>query len=48
VYVTTPPAEGRANEAVVKALSDYLNIPRSRIRIVRGDKNRNKIIDISD
>ena len=38
--------EGRANEAVIKALSEYFKIPRNRIRVLLGLKNRNKIIEI--
>lgn len=48
VYVTCPPVDGKANEAVEKALSDHWNISRSRIRILRGETSRNKIIEICD
>lgn len=45
--VKSPPHEGRANEAVIAALSDYFDIPKSLLSIVRGQTGRTKIIDIS-
>ncbi|HNX81796.1 MAG TPA: DUF167 domain-containing protein [Candidatus Omnitrophota bacterium] len=46
VFVKAPPHEGKANEAVVEALSDYFDLSKSRITIVRGHTSRNKIIEI--
>jgi uncharacterized protein (TIGR00251 family) len=47
VYTTAPPDKNKANQAVIKLLSGKLNIPKSKIIIVRGKKSRNKIIQIS-
>lgn len=38
--------EGKANEAVIKLLSRYFDLPKSRIVIKTGHKSRNKIIDL--
>lgn len=46
VHVRAPAKEGMANEAVIKALGAYFNIPKSRIRIAKGLGSKNKIIDI--
>jgi len=46
VYVSKPPADGLANEAVIKLLSDYLKVPKSRLSIVSGLKSRNKVVQI--
>jgi len=46
VRVRAPATEGRANDAVIKALSDYLSVPKSRISIYRGSSGKNKIVDI--
>lgn len=46
VRVTAPPAEGKANTAVVKLLSDALGVSRSRIAIVRGHRARQKVIEV--
>ncbi len=36
-----------ANKRVVEVLARYLCIPRSKIRLIRGGKKRNKIYEIS-
>ena len=46
VWVREAPEKGKANEAVIKALSDYLGVPRSRLTISSGHTSRNKIIEI--
>jgi uncharacterized protein (TIGR00251 family) len=46
VYVTAPAIEGRANEAAVEALAEYFGVSRSRVRITRGDKAREKVVEI--
>lgn len=50
VRVTVAPADGAANKAVVKALSEALSLPSSRIRIVKGATSHRKLIrfQISD
>ena len=47
VRVKEKAIEGRANEAVRGALSEYLRIPRNRIRVIKGLKSRNKVIEVS-
>ena len=46
VKVSAPATEGRANDAVIRALSDYLSVPKNRISIYRGSSGKNKIVDI--
>lgn len=48
IAVTSPPFEGRANETVIELLSEYLNLPKSRIKITHGLKSRNKTVMIAD
>jgi uncharacterized protein len=47
IKLDAPAIEGRANSRLVEVLSDYLNIPKSSIRIVKGLKSRNKIVKIA-
>lgn len=47
VRVKEPPREGRANEAVIAALSAHFRVPRSRITIVRGASGKAKTVDIT-
>ena len=47
VHVKAPAKEGRANEAVVKVLSEYFGRPKSAVSIVKGRKNKIKVLLIS-
>ncbi len=44
--VTAPPAEGAANDALIQLISSELRIPKSTIRIVRGQKSRYKTLTV--
>ena len=47
VSVTAPPEDGRANEAVIEVLADWLGIKRRQIEILSGASNRNKVVRVS-
>ena len=46
VYTTTVPEKGRANDAVIELISDYLDVPKSRIKILKGLTGRDKLVTI--
>lgn len=46
VYVRERAAEGAANAAVVKAVAEYLGVPKSRVSIRRGHTARIKTLEI--
>ena len=46
VKVNSPAIEGKANKAVIKVLADYFNVKKNQISIVKGEKSRNKLIQI--
>jgi len=46
IRLTAPPVEGRANQALIEFLAKALDIPRSMIEIVAGQKGRNKLVAI--
>ncbi|MCX6730087.1 MAG: DUF167 domain-containing protein [Candidatus Portnoybacteria bacterium] len=46
IFVKEPAKEGKANEAIIKLLAKYFDIPRSKINIILGFKNKKKIISI--
>ena len=48
VKVKAKPEKGMANKEVVKLLSIYFKIPESKIRLIKGFKERNKIFEIKD
>ncbi len=47
VHVKEPPEKGKANNAIIKALSKHFNIPSSKINIISGHTSKQKIIEIS-
>jgi uncharacterized protein len=44
IRVTAAPEDGRANEAVLRLLSDVLSVPRKDLSIVSGHTARDKIV----
>ena len=46
VRVKEKAIEGRANEAVVKLLSQYFGCPKSNVSVAIGLKSKNKVIII--
>ncbi|HYZ27409.1 MAG TPA: DUF167 domain-containing protein [Thermoleophilaceae bacterium] len=44
VRVTAPPVDGRANKAACKLLAEICGIPPTRVEVVRGASNRDKVI----
>ena len=47
-YLTVPPIDGKANDALIRLLSKEFHIAKTSIKIVRGEKSRNKVIEIPD
>jgi len=47
VYVTAPPEDGRANEAAVQVIAEWLGVKRRDVEIVRGATNRNKVVRVA-
>lgn len=48
VRVAAPPVEGKANKAIIAFLSDLLDIPKSKIDILKGETGRLKTLDLPD
>lgn len=46
VSVRAPAREGKANEAVIELLAEYFSMPKSAIRIIRGQKARRKLVEL--
>ena len=47
ISLTTPPVDGRANEALIAFLSDQLRIPKARITLLTGATSRSKTLRIA-
>lgn len=46
VYTTAAPTDGDANAAVIKMLAAHFDVPKTGIKIVRGQTCRDKIIEL--
>ncbi len=48
IRVQAPPAEGKANAALVEFLAEILEVRKNRIQIVAGARGLDKIISVLD
>ena len=46
VRVRAAPAEGAANEALLRLLADALAVPKSGVRLVAGARGRRKLVEV--
>jgi len=46
VKVDAPPKEGKANKRLIEVLAQYFDVAKSKIKIVKGEKSRQKIVEI--
>jgi uncharacterized protein (TIGR00251 family) len=47
VRTTAAPADGKANKAVIRLLASFFGVAPSRIRLIRGQTQRNKLLHVS-
>lgn len=47
LWLTVPPVDGKANEALKKFLSKQFDTPKSSITIIRWHTSRHKIVEIT-
>jgi len=45
VYTRKPAIDGKANKHLIEMLSKYLKTKKNRIKIIKGFKSRNKIVE---
>ncbi|HEC75920.1 MAG TPA: DUF167 domain-containing protein [Thermoplasmatales archaeon] len=48
IKVTSPPAGGRANKKVVEMLAKFYGVKKKCIRIKKGLRSREKVIEIEE
>ena len=48
VAVSAPAVDGRANDAVIRALAEALGLPARDLVIVRGHTARTKVVRVAD
>ena len=45
IHTTAAPADGAANDAVIKMLAKHLGVPKTSVKIVRGATSRDKVVE---
>lgn len=48
VYLTQPALEGRANKRLIEMVAEHLHIKKYNITIIRGEHNREKVLEIRE
>jgi len=46
IKVNAPAQKGKANKKLVGILAEYFNVPKAKIKIIKGEKSHNKIVEI--
>ncbi|MDD5668667.1 MAG: DUF167 domain-containing protein, partial [Candidatus Omnitrophica bacterium] len=46
VHLTKPACDGLANKQLIELLADFFKVKKYDIRIIRGEKTRQKIVDV--
>ncbi|MDD2758176.1 MAG: DUF167 domain-containing protein [Patescibacteria group bacterium] len=46
IKLTAAPVDGGANEALIELLSKEYRAPKNRIKIIKGQKSKNKTVEI--
>lgn len=46
IHITAAPADGEANEQLIRFLAETLDLPKTRIEIVAGQSGRDKLISV--
>lgn len=47
VKIREKPVDGEANRGLMEALSDFFDVPKSHITLLRGHTSREKVVEIS-
>ena len=48
VRITAPPVDSAANKALTKFIAKSLDVPSRTVSLIRGDKNRSKVLFIAN
>jgi hypothetical protein len=47
IRVTAPAVSGKANQAMIEVLAETFKIKKNKIRIIRGEKSREKVVELN-
>ena len=46
VRLTAAPVGGKANKTLISVLADYFSLKKSRVKIVKGARSRDKLVSL--
>lgn len=46
IHTTTAPTDGKATADVIKMLARHYGVPKTSIRLIRGETSRDKVFEI--
>lgn len=46
IGIMVKPVKGKANAMILKQIAKHLGVPKSKIRIVAGEKSQEKVIEV--
>jgi len=46
VKLTSPPVDGEANKKLIEILSKEYNVAKSKIKILKGEMSKSKVVEI--
>ena len=46
IKLQAPPVDGKANDMLIRFMSDVLDVPKSAVNIVRGQTSKKKLLEI--
>ena len=47
VYVSQPPLDGRANQAIIEALAEHFGVKRSQVSLLSGQSGKYKLCEVN-
>lgn len=48
IYTSVPPEKGKANQAIIEILSRHFGVSKSRVKIVKGLKSKDKTVTVDN
>ena len=46
IGIKAKPEKGKANKEIIKKLSKYFDVSKSKVKIIAGEKSRKKLVEV--
>ncbi|MBN2325454.1 MAG: DUF167 domain-containing protein [Spirochaetes bacterium] len=47
IYTHAKPVDGKANNDAVSLLADYMGVPKRNVTIIKGERSKDKVFEIT-